>query len=671
MLLKKLIFDNYKTYYGYQEIDLYIPKEVREEKGQNIILLGGLNGAGKTTILKAILYVLFGKRGISQSEYKRLFSNVINNLFFDEGGRECSVSLILETDSGEEWNLKVKWYFDRLKNMTLEERDLEVKKKGSKHGKHAKIDNIEVFNKFIDRIIPYHAAPFFIFDGEEIKDIILRQNSDEMKEAIHKITGMEAYKQLLIDLRALKSSIENKLAKSVSQVKLNNLQREVEEVQGTITTLENTKKKFLLEIEKYKKLISQANQERSAKISQNSKSREVIVKNQSRVATQLELSTKELDEFLQKNIINIILKEKVLGLKKQLKLENEVNHKKLLQNASLSPYRRFIDQLLSKSINPALTDGQLEQIKKIGEEIWIKENDIKHTIPSDFQEVHDISNNEYNYLMNLTIKDKSEVINLINRIEKLKQELNKLEFDIRNAPEAVNIAEENEKLDFLIKKSGELESKFRTLNKRLSNALEEKSNLLNNLSRMSSQDVNLEELQRRYIQVESTIKVMEQYVSELTVMKATYIKDEFSKMLRQLFRKQDEFGKIEFDINTYTIRLYNDRMQEISIQDRSAGEMQMIASALIWALTKASDLSLPVVIDTPLGRLDSYHRNHLINHYYKELSEQVIILSTDTEITQEYVALMEKNSYKQYMLDYDENKKYTVIRDGYFNFVKG
>ncbi|QLK09353.1 DNA sulfur modification protein DndD (plasmid) [Priestia megaterium] len=671
MLLKKLIFDNYKTYYGYQEIDLYIPKEVREEKGQNIILLGGLNGAGKTTILKAILYVLFGKRGISKSEYKRLFSNVINNLFFDEGGRECSVSLILETDSGEEWNLKVKWYFDRLKNMTLEERDLEVKKKGSKHGKHAKIDNIEVFNKFIDRIIPYHAAPFFIFDGEEIKDIILRQNSDEMKEAIHKITGMEAYKQLLIDLRALKSSIESKLAKSISQVKLNNLQRELEEVQGTITTLENTKKKFLLEIEKYKKLTSQANQERSAKISQNSKSREVIVKNQSRVATQLELSTKELDEFLQKNIINIILKDKVLGLKKQLKLENEVNHKKLLQNASLSPYRRFIDQLLSKSINPALTDGQLEQIEKIGEEIWIKENDIKHTVPSDFQEVHDISNNEYNYLMNLTIKDKSEVVNLINRIEKLKQELNKLEFDIRNAPEAVNIAEENEKLDFLIKKSGELESKFRTLNKRLSNALEEKSNLLNNLSRMSSEDVNLEELQRRYIQVESTIKVMEQYVSELTVMKATYIKDEFSKMLRQLFRKQDEFGKIEFDINTYTIRLYNDRMQEISIQDRSAGEMQMIASALIWALTKASDLSLPVVIDTPLGRLDSYHRNHLINHYYKELSEQVIILSTDTEITQEYVALMEKNSYKQYMLDYDENKKYTVIRDGYFNFVKG
>ncbi|BFJ00316.1 MAG: DNA sulfur modification protein DndD [Priestia megaterium] len=671
MLLKKLIFDNYKTYYGLQEIDLYIPEKVRKEKSQNIILLGGLNGAGKTTILKAILYILFGQRGISQVEYKRLFSNTINNSFFNEGGRECSISLILETDSGEEWNLKVKWYFDQSKRMGHEERELEVKKQGSSIPKRARIDNIEVFNKFIDRIIPYHAAPFFIFDGEEIKDIILRQNSDEMKEAIQKITGMEAYKHLLIDLRSLKASLENKLAKSVSRTKLNNVQREAEELEGTITILENKKQKFLTDIQRYKKLISEAHEKRNAKISQNSKSREVIVKNQARVATQLDLCVKQLDDFLQENIVNILLRDKILKLKKQLKAENEIHHKKVLQNASLSPYRRFIDQLLNKSITPALTEDQLEQIKNIGQEIWIKENDIQQTVPSDFQEIHDISNNDYSYLMNLAIKDKNPVVELINKIEKLQQELDKLESDIRNAPEAVNIEEENERIDLLVEKSGEINTKFKALNRRLNNALEEKTKLLNSLSRLSNQDENLEEVQRRYIHVERIIKGMEQYVSELITMKATYIKEEFSTMLHRLFRKQDEFGKIEFDINTYTIRLYNDRRQEISIQDRSAGEMQMIASALIWALTKASDLSLPVVIDTPLGRLDSYHRNHLINHYYKELSEQVIILSTDTEITQEYVTLMENNSYKQYMLDYDENKKYTVIRDGYFNFVKG
>ena len=114
MVIKKLI--------------LYIPQDVREEKKQNIILVGGLNGAGKTTILKAILYILFGKRGMSETEYKRLFSNVINNTFFDEGGRECSVSLSIETDSGEEWTLRIKWYFNQNKRMTHEERKLEIRK---------------------------------------------------------------------------------------------------------------------------------------------------------------------------------------------------------------------------------------------------------------------------------------------------------------------------------------------------------------------------------------------------------------------------------------------------------------------------------------------------------------------------------------------------------------
>jgi DNA sulfur modification protein DndD len=671
MLLKKLVFDNYKTYYGHQEIDLYIPKDIREEKEKNIILLGGLNGAGKTTILKAILYILFGKRGMPDTEYKRLFSNVINNTFFDEGGRECSVSLSLETDKGEEWNLKVKWYFDTYKRVSHEQRALEVKGPNSKHAKHARIDNIEVFNRFIDKIIPYHAAPFFIFDGEEIKDIILRQNSNEMKEAIHKITGMEAYKLLLSDLCNLKSTIENKLAKSISQIKLTNIQKDLDEINKSIATLESRREKYLTDVRNYEKLISEAKKERNNKISRNSKSREVIIKQQTRIATELKLAKDELNSFLKQNMINIILRNKIPDLKKQLKLESDVSHKRILRDVSLKPYRNFMNQLLSKSITPPLTNEQLAQISKLGEDVWIKENDIRNSSPSGYKEIHDITSNDYSYLQSITIKDKLQVSQSINNIEKLQQDLNSFEMEIRNAPEAVNIEEENNKIDLLTKKQGEINLKFKTISKKLSNANDEKSNLLNKLTRLSGQDDSLEELQQRKNYVDQTIKALEQYVLEVTTMKATFIKDEFSSMLRRLFRKQDEFGKIEFDINTYTIRLYNDRMQEISIQDRSAGEMQMISSALIWALTKSSDLSLPMVIDTPLGRLDSYHRNHLINHYYKELSEQVIILSTDTEITQEYVNLMKNNSYKQYMLDYNESKKYTIIRDGYFKFVKG
>jgi DNA sulfur modification protein DndD len=670
MLIKKLIFDSYKTYYGHQEIDLYIPKDIRDQEGKNIILLGGLNGAGKTTILKAILYVLFGKRGLSDTEYKRLFSNVINNTFFSEGGRECSVSLILETDSGEEWDLRVKWFFDQYKRMTHEERELKVKKSASSKTKHARIDNIEVFNKFIDRIIPYHAAPFFIFDGEEVKDIILRQNSNEMKEAIQKITGMEAYKQLITDLKALKSTLENKLARAVTKSAVNNVRHEKEKLDATIKELEEKRANYISEKSNIDSLINEAKDKRNKKITQNSKSREVFIQKQSRISTELKLATEELDTFLKTNLIYILLGEKINKLKKQLKIENEVSHKKILQNASLEPYRNFISQLLNKSITPPLSDEQIKQIRKMGEDVWIKENHIRYAVPEDFTEIHDLTNSEYNYLLNLPIKNKLDLTNLINKIEKSQQELNLLEVEIRNAPEAVNIDNENEKIDVLVKKVGVIDNRLKIVNSKIRTAVEERTNLINKVTRLSGQDENLEEVQVQLNNVTKTIKAMNQYVNEIVDMKALFIKEQFAFMLKKLFRKQDEFGKIEFDIDTYTIRLFNDRLQEISVQERSAGEMQMISSALIWALTKASDLSLPMVIDTPLGRLDSYHRNHLINHYYKELSEQVIILSTDTEITEEYVSLMEESSYKQYMLDYNESKKYTIIRDGYFDFVR-
>ncbi|RAS95810.1 DNA sulfur modification protein DndD [Bacillus cereus] len=670
MLFKKLIFDNYKTYYGHQEVDFYIPKEVRQEGEKNIILLGGLNGAGKTTILKAILYVLFGKRGFSPTEHKRVFSNVINNTFFDEGGRDCSVTLAIETDKNEEWTLKVKWGFDHNKRLISENRDLTVKKPGAMIGKTVRIDNIDTFNRFMDKMIPYHAAPFFIFDGEEIKDIILRQNSEEMKEAIHKITGMETYKLLISDLSSIKTGIEKNLAKAVDQNKLKSLDANLKEYEEQIQHLEKRKELISSERKKFDDLINEVKNERNEKITTNSKSREVIVKKQSGLATELRLAKEQFENYFNNNAINIILKEKTKVLQNRLKLEYNIRQKKMIQDASLMPYEKFMDELLNQPFTPPLSNEQLNQLKEIGREIWVKENNIEKAISEDHVDIHDISTKDYNYLVNLPARNNSYVIDLINKIEKLNLELEALEIEIRNAPETIDISAENERIDILTKKLGELNLKYKSIIAKLNKIKEQRTAVVNQLTRLSDQGADYDALNKRLIYVKKLIHTMNSYVHEMTKLKASFIREEFSSMLSRLFRKQDEFGKIEFDISTYTVRLYNDRNQEISIQDRSAGEMQMISSSLIWALTKASDLALPMVIDTPLGRLDSYHRNHLINHYYKELSEQVIILSTDTEITQDYINFMQEHSYKQYMLDYDQSKKYTVIRDGYFDFIK-
>lgn len=670
MLLKKIIFNNYKTFYGHQEIDFYIPKEAREE-GKNIILVGGLNGTGKTTILKAILYVLFGKRGISNSEHERLFSNVINNTFFNEGGNESSVSLIIETDSGEEWNLIVRWYFDRhSKRLVHEERELYIRKPGIRAKKHALIENIEVYNKFIDRIIPYHAAPFFIFDGEEIKEIILRQNSKEMKDAIHKITGMETHTQLINDLIGLNQSLERKLINSVDNRKLEKYKDELAKLEKEIKEHENRRIEITKVLNKLNDELDELKEKRNKKISQNSSSRETLIKKQTKIETELQLAKNEFNIWYKENIINILLAEKIKRLKHQINIEKEIKRNRIIEETALKPYKSFINQLLSKKIEPPLSEKQLEQLINFGQEIWKQQNNINTNKYDNVKEIHDLSSKEEQFLLNYPIKDKNYIVKLLNKIENLENEVQVLEEHVRSAPETVDIEVENKKIDMITKKIGAETLKLNSLQRKIRKLKDDKSDIQNKLTRLSSKVTNLDDVKKQHELLNKTLSAMKKYIEESTTMKAQFIQEEFSSILNKLFRKEDEFGKIEFDIDTYTIRLFNDKMQEISIQDRSAGEMQMISSSLIWALTKVSDLSLPIVVDTPLGRLDSEHRNHLIKHYYKEISEQVIILSTDTEITDEYIELMNENSYKQFLLDYDEENKYTRIRNGYFDFVK-
>ena len=98
----------------------------------------------------------------------------------------------------------------------------------------------------------------------------------------------------------------------------------------------------------------------------------------------------------------------------------------------------------------------------------------------------------------------------------------------------------------------------------------------------------------------------------------------------------------------------------------SAGEKQIYAIALLWALRAVAARPLPIIIDTPLGRLDSNHRQNLVEHYFPNASHQVIVLSTDTEIDETYFRELEPFISHAYHLVYDEGSESTHAEEGYF-----
>ena len=104
---------------------------------------------------------------------------------------------------------------------------------------------------------------------------------------------------------------------------------------------------------------------------------------------------------------------------------------------------------------------------------------------------------------------------------------------------------------------------------------------------------------------------------------------------------------------------------EIPRDSLSAGEKQLLVISILWALTICAKQKLPVIIDTPLSRMDSMHRTALITTYFPNAGEQTIILSTDSEIDEGYYQLMKKNIGDEYTLNYDEVSQSTSIKKGY------
>ena len=111
--------------------------------------------------------------------------------------------------------------------------------------------------------------------------------------------------------------------------------------------------------------------------------------------------------------------------------------------------------------------------------------------------------------------------------------------------------------------------------------------------------------------------------------------------LKKLQRKEDRHLSFSINIDDFSLHI-EENNNSIDVTDLSAGEKQLIAISILWALTKASNKIFPSLIDTPLARLDSHHRKNIIKNYFPRSSKQVLIFSTDEEIYGKHYQTLQK-----------------------------
>ena len=265
---------------------------------------------------------------------------------------------------------------------------------------------------------------------------------------------------------------------------------------------------------------------------------------------------------------------------------------------------------------------------------------------------------------------KNEVDSVVKEAQSIEGNIFVLKRKLSAVPNDNRIAEifkrqETARLNLLQIKSrkGALEASIATVRSKLLELKRVRSELL-----LKRNDVNndMEDAGRIVKYSVRTRETLEKFRSVIVEKNVKKIQFHVMESFKKLFRKKSLLIDIRINSLTLDIELIGAQNHIISPERLSAGERQILATSLLWGLARSAGRNLPAVIDTPLGRLDTKHRLHMVERYFPFASHQVILLSTDEEVNHQYYARLKPFIGHSYTMAYDEDEGTSKIIPGYF-----
>ena len=653
MIFENLVVNNFGVYSGKQNFEL------TTDKKKPVILIGAMNGSGKTTFLQAIDFVLYGKfSNIFQSQklsYENFLKKNINKENFDQGAQIELVFFRKFKGKSQKFKLSRNW-----------------KPNGNKIKEEFFVFINEVYDEditkdwdnFVDQILPSRVASLFFFDGEKIEQLAdLDKSKEVLKKAINSLLGLEIVDQLNFDVDEFQRRALIQLKTEKEKEKIEKLNSEAKVLEEQIKKIDE---KIVIEEDKLTKIkydISQLDIALSQKgISYYEKKKE-YEKKINEIDTKKQLIKNELIKLASGDAPLLLVKDQVYEILEQSKSFSE--------SQSMSEYQKNTNSMLS-NINDFVRKKSKEDefIKEFNEFINSKKI-ISNKKKEDEKLIMNLNNEELNLLINQSlILEKKEIDKNINLMRELDEEFEKISQLINKIPsddEIKPLIEEQSKLkkeelnlvtkiNVLNQQRGELNGPLIKLNIQLKQEFEKKS----------EQDlINLDK--KRF--VDYSVKVKD-ILSSFHVKALDYHIKRLEKLILESFnnlhRKKDFVKSIKIDTQTFNLKIFEKKNIEIDTDKLSAGERQLLAVAILWGLAKASNSSAPTIIDTPLGRLDSDHRINLVEKYFPTASKQVILLSTDEEINKKYHKYIKPYLTRSYKVEYDQSINGSKSQEGYF-----
>lgn len=617
------------------------------EERRPVILIKALNGSGKTTLLTALQIGLYGHRaidGMRRSEYEQLMLGLQRKDAI--GNSVVCIDVVVEI-GGSRRHLMVRREWHRNAEDFSEE--LCVFEGGSKS-----LDFSQSWDEFIDSILPAELVQLFLFDGEKIEALANPERLPELlKRATEVFLGIGGIDALGNDLKALerRAALKNKASSVEFEAARSSLEALVDQAKGlerALQTLTQEKASAANIADQAKasldKFTGRAQRRGLAAYQQAAAIRSAVEAGRTRV------------EQLRASVADA-MSDPVLPIAWLPKLwaqygdawdqDQHARHSKLLDQEFRRRDQRIVSTLAastSKSTVDAVRKALAEDLQRYG-----------RTRPTGSPVLQDAAPREAERQL---LHGRERLCAELERLQLAQVELDRAEQHIGQIPAEEQIGEILTSLQGHSKAAAAAEQHLAGITQRLD---ETQSHLNHVRVRMNAaQDRLGTDFKDRSLEAKSleasarARKTLSIFKDRLLASKAHWLSEMISAEFRDLMRKKNLIARVVVDPETYRVSIEDGRQQELPMDRLSAGERQLLAISVLSALIKERKGRFPVVVDTPLARLDQKHRSALIKRFFATVSHQVVVLSTDQEVDGLAYEALKPFTAAEYLLEFDD-----------------
>lgn len=662
MLIETLTLCDFGLFQGEHQIDLAPRKKYGSTRP--IILFGGLNGAGKTTILTAIRLAIYGRQalgyGTSQKVYEEYLASKIHrnrNSLVVPSGANVALDFIYH-------KLGTPIHYRILRSWIVHGKQIKESLTISQNGEVLTEFNLEQCQGFLNELIPLGVSELFFFDGEKIASLADEGGDVALRDAIRKLLGLDIIERLKNDLSIyVRRQTKENLPEDIKD-QLKKHETEYKALKENIKEEENAAQEIHPKIAESKTQLDRLESHISANGGAWAASREAIqVRGKSLETARASLQA-DIREALN-GLYPLSLAPKLLKqLSEQIKQERQLKEWDVIANAVTTR----IDSLQAIINTYVPQEKALEaksQVNKTFADLTTKPTKLKSITL-----LHDLAGKDYaqldTWVREAITKSPDQMAVLRDRLNKVEEELANISIQKGRAPEEDALKTD---LAAIKEKTSKIAQLTVERNTHLELGRKYTWQCIDVVRKMRKLEEKLEEGSSEGIGMHlarNTRGVLTDFAEEMTKRKIEKLELEFAASFSHLARKDDAIVSAKIDPSTFEVHLLNKTGQSIPKKDLSAGEKQIYAIAMLEALAITSGRKLPIIIDTPLGRLDGHHRANLVNHYFPRASHQVIILSTDTEVDKKFYDDLTKHISHSYQVNYDEKEGASGINEGYF-----